>query len=129
MLIRLIVAFLVGTLLIGCASTETVKEARGEGTSRTYARPYDAVYDATLAAARAKELEVVEADKAKGSLVLSHGVTWWSWGERIAVFIKAAGAAATEVEIVSKPVMAPLNFPPEWDKILLQQIDEELARK
>lgn len=129
MLIRLILAFFVGTLVIGCASTETVKEARGQGTSRVYDRPYDAVYDATVVAAKAKELEVVEADKAKGSLVLSHGVTWWSWGERIAVFLKRTGPSATEVEIVSKPVMAPLNFPPEWDKILLQQIGEELARK
>jgi hypothetical protein len=54
---------------------------------------------------------------------LSHGVTLWSWGERIAVFLKAATDKTTEVEIVSKPVLAPLNFPPDWQKILLDQID------
>jgi hypothetical protein len=126
---RYLLAAILGILVIGCASTETVKEARGQGTSRTYPRPFDAVYDATLAAAQAKELEVVESDRAKGAIVLSRGVTLLSWGERIAVFVKSAGAAAAEVEIVSKPVVAPLNFPPDWENILLEQIGAELQRK
>lgn len=120
---------LMPALMAGCASTETVKEAQGQGVSRTYAAGYEAVYAATLEAAKTKKLEVVESDKAGGRLVLSHGITWWSWGERVAVFVKAKGAAATEVEVVSKPVMSPLNFPPDWQKILLDQIDAELAPK
>lgn len=120
----------VAAFIAGCASTETVKEAKGQGVTRTYAYPFQPVYDATLAAAKSKSLEVVESDKASGRLVLSHGVTLWSWGERIAVFIKPADRRSTEVEIVSKPVLSPLNFPPDWQKILLDQIDVELkARK
>ena len=72
----------------------------------------------------------MESYKASGRLVLSHGVTLWSWGERIAVFLKPVDRRSTEVEIVSKPVLSPLNFPPDWQKILLDQIDVELkARK
>ncbi|HEY5897993.1 MAG TPA: DUF3568 family protein [Burkholderiales bacterium] len=129
MSIRLVLALVFGVLVIGCASTDTVKEAKGQGTTRSYARSYDAVYEATLAAAKKKDLEVVEANKDTGALVLSHGVTLLSWGERIAVFMKAIGSNATQVEIVSKPVLAPLNFPPEWDRILLDQIAEELQKK
>jgi hypothetical protein len=110
----------------GCASTETVKEAKGQGVSRTYPYAYESVYNATIAAAKTKELEVVENDKANGRLILSHGVTLWSWGEKIAVFVKALATTSTEVEIVSKPVMSPLNFPPDWQQILLDQIDVEL---
>jgi hypothetical protein len=41
-----------------------------------------------------------------------------------------ADRRSTEFEIVSKPVLSPLNFPPDWQKILLDQIDVELkARK
>jgi hypothetical protein len=83
-------------------------------------------FDATLAAAKTKELEVVESDRRTGRILLSHGVTWLSWGERIAVFIKTTTAQTTEVEIVSKPVLAPLNFPPDWQQILLEQIDVQL---
>ena len=110
----------------GCASTETVKEAKGQGVSRSYQYAYDSVFNATLAAAKSKKLDVVESDKHDGRLILSHGVTWWSWGERIAIFLKAASPKTTEVEIVSKPILSPLNFPPDWQKILFEQIDVEL---
>jgi hypothetical protein len=110
----------------GCASTETVKEAKGQGVTRTYQYAYEPVFNAVIAAAKTKELEVVESDKGSGRLVLSHGVTLWSWGERIAVFVKALTTETTEVEIVSKPVLSPLNFPPDWQQILLEQIDVQL---
>jgi hypothetical protein len=122
--------FLLALLLGGCASTETVRDARGQGSVRTYQHAYDPVFNAALAAAKAKELEVVESDRSGGRLMLSHGVTLWSWGERIAIFFKSVSPKATDVEIVSKPVLSPLNFPPDWEKILHDQIDAELrARK
>ena len=116
-------------LVASCASVETVKEAKGEGTKRVYPYPYDMVFKATLKAAVQQKLEVVESDKTAKRIVLSHGTTWLSWGENIAIFLDPQSPNATEVEIVSKPVMAPLNFPPEWDKILLDQIDKELGLK
>ncbi len=113
-------------LLAACASTETVKEAQGQGQSRSYEYTYESVFNAAIAAAKAKDLEVVESDKNGGRLVFSHGVTLWSWGERIAVFVKPVNTKATQVEIISKPVLAPLNFPPDWQTILLEQIASEL---
>jgi len=113
-------------LAAGCASTETVKQAQGQGVSRSYPYPYERVFDAVQAAAKAKQLEVVESDKRSGRIVLSHGVTLWSWGERIAVFVKRGTGPDTEVEIVSKPVMSPLNFPPDWPQIIFKQMDLEL---
>jgi hypothetical protein len=110
----------------GCASVDTVREAKGEGVSRIYQDAYEPVFNATLAAAKKKELEVVDSDKRGGRLILSHGITWLSWGERIAVFLVARTPTTTEVEVVSKPVMSPLNFPPDWQQILLEQIEVEL---
>ena len=121
----LMIAF-VALIASGCASTETVKEAKGQGVSRSYPYAYESVYNATVAAEKNRSLDVVENDKTNGRLILSHGITLWSWGERIAVFIKPIAAASTEVEIVSKPVLAPLNFPPDWQQILLDQIEVEL---
>ena len=122
----LFVICLIAIFAGGCATTETVKEAKGQGVTRTYNYGYEPVFNAVIAAAKAKDLEVVESEKSSGRLILSHGVTLWSWGERIAVFVKALSADTTEVEIVSKPVMEPLNFPPDWQQILLEQIEIQL---
>lgn len=126
MKISILMITIVAVIASGCATTETVKEAQGQGVSRSYAYAYEPVYNATLSAAKIKKLDVVESDKSGGRLILSNGITWWSWGERIAVFIKPVTVSKTEVEIVSKPVLSPLNFPPDWQKILLEQIDVEL---
>lgn len=47
----------IGAFVVGCASTETVKEAKGQGVTRTYGYAYQPVCDATLAAAKTKALE------------------------------------------------------------------------
>lgn len=112
--------------LAGCASTETVKQSEGQGANRIYEHGFEPVFDAALAAAKSRKLEVVESDRTSGKLVLSHGVTLWSWGERIALFVRPVAPQRTRVEIVSRPVLAPLNFPPDWDRILLEEIDSRL---
>ena len=126
MMKNLLATSAVAILLAACASAETVKEAKGQGITRGYEYAYQSVFDAVIAAAKTKELEVVESDVKSGSLVFSHGVTAWSWGEKIAVFVKPVSSKTTEVEIVSQPVLAPLNFPPDWQNILLDQISTEL---
>ena len=113
-------------MITGCASVETVKNSQGQGETRTYGFGYEKVFNATLDAAKAKELKVVESSQGDGKVILSHGVTWWSWGERIALFITSIDSETTKVEIVSKPVLAPLNYPPDWQAILLEQIHLEL---
>ena len=62
-------------ILGGCASVETVKETEGEGTGRTYPYTYEAVFNATLSAAKTKELQVIESDRETGRIILSHGIT------------------------------------------------------
>lgn len=120
---------LLSLFVTGCTSIETVKESKGQGTKRVYSYPYERVFSATLSAAAQQKLEVVESDRGAKRIVLSHGTTWMSWGENIAIFLEPKTETSTEVEIVSKPVMTPLNFPPEWEKILLEQIEAELRSK
>ena len=123
---KLAAILLTVTLVAGCASTETVKQAKGEGDKKAFNYPYEVVYDAMLTAAEKEKLKVVEKDRVKGEIILTHGVTWGSWGERVAVFLYRVSESATEVEIISKPVMAPMNFPPDWVTKLFDGIQKEL---
>ena len=109
-----------------CATTETLLQARGTGEKRTFNADYGSVYTATLSAASKQGLTLTSADKSSGQILLSHGLTPWSWGERVAVFVTKLSDDQTQVEIVSKPVMMPLNFPPDWASKLFDAINAEL---
>lgn len=123
---KLITTLLVLVLLGGCASMETVKQAKGEGEMRTYSYTYNTVYAATLSVVVKQGLKVVEQDKKKGEIMLSHGITAWSWGERVAVFLSSVSDSETKVEIISKAILSPLNVPPDWVTKLFSGIEEEL---
>jgi hypothetical protein len=115
--------------LAACASIDSVKDARGKGVKRTFKQPYDEVYAATLAAAARRKLELVSATPATGAILLSNGASLGSLGERIAVFVSRLGERVTSVEVVSRPVVSTLSFPPDWPILLFGEIEEELAAR
>lgn len=124
---RLLGGVVLALLLAGCASVDTVRNAQGQGVKRTFRQSYDVVYAAALASAARRRLEVVEQDRATGRILLSSGASWGSLGERIAIFVTRAGSRATLVEIVSKPVLSTVTFPPDWPVWLFGDIEEELT--
>ena len=115
--------------LAACASIDSVKDARGQGVKRTFKQPYDDVYVAALAAAARKKLELVGATRNNGTILLSHGASLGSLGERIAVFVSRLGDRLTSVEVVSRPVVSTVSFPPDWPSLLFGEIEEELAAR
>ena len=123
----LMLALAAAVALAGCASVESVKQAKGQGVKRTFRQPSDAVFQAALAAATKRKLALVEQDRAGGLIVLSSGASLTSLGERIAVFITRSSERSTVVEVVSKPVGGAVTFPPDWPGILFGDIEGELA--
>ena len=114
--------------LVGCASTETVNEAGGRPLRRVYEAPYATVVDCTVATSRREDLQlhIVENDASAGRIVLSRGITWQSLGE---VSIKPVTPTTTAVEMASTGVMAHLTDLPDWQSVLLDQIEQELQRR
>lgn len=111
-------------MIAGCATTDTVKQARGEGTKRLFPYEQKVVHAAVVAAAKARKFEIV--DNGPEGLLLSQGVSWRSFGERVAVFLRIVSPRLTEVEVVSKPVLVPMNFPRDWEMSVLNEIDRSL---
>ena len=64
-----------------------------------------------------------------GVVLLSNGVSLSSLGERIAVFVVRLSDRTTSVEIVSRPVLATVTFPPDWPSLLFGEIEEALAAR
>jgi len=125
---RIALLLFAALLLAACATTQSVLQARGTGEKRTFNGDYEAVYEATLRAAGKQGLTLTSADRGSGQILLSHGMTPWSWGERIAIFVTKISDDQTQVEIISKPVLEPLNFPPDWVSKLFDAIGAELPR-
>lgn len=123
---RWFAAAVAAAIMVGCASVDTVKDAKGHGVKRSFRQPYEVVYAAAVSAAAKRKLEVVEQDRAAGRLVLSSGPSWSSLGEHIAVFVSRTKDRVTSVEIVSKPVLS-ATFPPDWPALLFGDIEQELA--
>lgn len=121
-------AIVLAILLAGCAATDIAKQGQGQGTTRTYEYPYEPVFKTAIAVGEAQNLEVVESDETSGLIVFKNAPTVLSLGERIAVFINRSGSKTT-VEVFNVPLIAPLNFPPDWETILHDDIEAVLKSR
>lgn len=118
------------SLLGACSSADSIKDARGKGAKRTYKQTYDEVFAAAMHAAEKKKLEIVSSVRDTGTILLSNGASLGSLGgERIAIFVSRVNDRTTSVEIVARPVVATVSFPPDWPNLLFGEIEEELTAR
>ncbi len=117
-------------LLAGCASFDSVKQERGEGIKRTFNRPYDEVFMAAMSAAVRMKLTIVNSERASGTILLSNSASLSSpGGERIAVFVNRLQDGVTSVEVVARPVISRVSFPPDWPELLFGEIEGILTEQ
>src|SRR5688572_14084710 len=104
---------LLAPILYACATVETVQTARGSGVKRTFKQPFDEVYSAALTAAEKRKLQLIKDERSRGTILLSHGASFLSLGEHIALFLSPLGQRSTSVEVVAKPVVSALSVAPD----------------
>ncbi len=93
-------------LLSGCATMNTVRPdgaTHPDGATRVYVYPLPVVFAAAKAAARDVGLEVVEEAPDKSFLTARRGVTGWSWGEVVGIYLAPKSPEETKVTIRSLP--------------------------
>lgn len=99
---------------LGCASTQNLRQSRGEGTVRYYEAPFERVWQAAVEAIGANGLRLDEADEYERFIAATHlpdrtgtgredevAVTA-DQGERIGVFVDSVAAGVWGVEVVTK---------------------------
>lgn len=112
----------------GCVTLNTVKQSKGKGVTRIYDYSYDQVYNAMLTSVSQQNLKIAEQNKEQGYLYTSHGVSFWSAGERIAVFVTKVNDNQTSVEISDMEVGALLDSAPNWTNDIFSGIDRVLHK-
>lgn len=112
-------------VLAGCASLNDAKDAKGQGVKQTYNKPYDTVWDKTIEVVQESKLELVSKDKENGEILAKKGVSAFSYGENVAVFLKKSETETT-VEVVSKKALAANITAKDWTKDIFQELDKKL---
>ena len=112
----------------GCATMADARYARGEGLSRVFDAPYDTVWKAVPEALSSLGLPVAADNKPEGYILAERGMTAFSWGEKVAVFVSKVSEKQTKVEVVSKRALATNITAADWGSEVLQRVDQILSQ-
>jgi hypothetical protein len=120
-------AIMAVVLMSSCSTLADARAGKGTGTSREYAASLDSVWKAMPVVLADLKLPMVGENKQEGYILAQRGVTAFSYGENVAIFVESIGdSAKTRVEVVSKKSMATNVFAPDWAKEILDKLEEKL---
>lgn len=123
---KFLLALLPTLLLTACAGTEDLGQGKTGKSVTISGKSYDEIWNASLAAVKSahgtqsleieKTLTVTEENKAQGKIVVGTGMSVWSWGEVIGVWISPAADAPTHtLEVESRTKMQTNVFSNNWE--------------
>lgn len=120
-------AFAALALATGCTTLADARAAKGSGPSREYAASMDKVWNTIPAVLKELELPLVSQNRAEGTVLAQRGITAFSYGENVAIFVEPVGGQVrTRVEIVSKKAMQTNIFAPDWSVEILDKLGDKL---
>lgn len=90
------------TIVAGCASVGDAKSEKGSGSTVVYSASFDDIWKEIPRILSELQLKPVSDNPGSGEILAETGLSWLSWGERIAVFVSRADGGKTRVEVVSK---------------------------
>lgn len=113
-----------------CSTMSDLDGSQGGGVKRRYVATYDQTWDATIETLNKLELpiESQKKDEQEGRILAHRGMTAFSWGENVAIFVKPLKPDLTEVEVVSKKVVTVNVTAPDWTQDILSGIQNELSQ-
>jgi hypothetical protein len=126
------ITFTVAALVFatGCSTLADARAGKGSGVSRIYEAPTETVWKTMPTVLSEVGLQMVGDNKSEGYILAQRGITAFSYGENVAIFIESVGGITkTRVEAVSKKAMATNIFAPSWEKDILDKLDEKLKAK
>ena len=109
-------------LIQGCSTPAAARKAEGEGIKRVFPASYEKTWNASNTALVKLKLEIASENRDKGYILAQRGMSFFSYGENVAIFIKRQSDLQTSVEVVSKKSMATNIFAPDWTEDIFKEI-------
>jgi hypothetical protein len=123
------IAFMFGILgLTGCTSLNTAAKAQGSGEQVIYKASFDEVWAAMPDVIKAAGLQYVSANRDEHIFLARRGITGWSWGENIAIFVEQIENEKTSVEVVTKRELVTNITAQDWAGPIFIQLDRKFKR-
>jgi hypothetical protein len=114
--------------LTGCTSLNTAAKAKGSGEQVIYKASFDEVWAAVPEVITNVGLQYVSVNNDKHMFLAKHGISGWSWGENVAIFVGKIEDGKTSVEVVSKRELVTNITAQDWDGPIFVQLDRMFKR-
>lgn len=113
----------VALLLAGCTTLGDARLAKGTGIKRTYDASFNTAWKAAVCSVNGLGLSIATENKTDGYILAQRGMTAFSYGENVAVFVYRKGANKTEIEVVSKRAVSPNITARNWTEKVLNGVN------
>lgn len=126
MILRSTLILVMILIMSGCTTLADSVAAKGTGVSKTYNYSKDKIWPIAVESVKSSELDLVSASKESGVILAQRGVTAFSYGENIAIFVDTESETSCKVEVVSKRAVQTNVFAPDWSATILNGITGKL---
>jgi len=114
----------------GCATVKDAEAKRGSGRTEVYDLPKATVWKSMLEVLGTTSLSIVSTDEGEGVILARRKLTWFSFGENVAIYIEPVnGNASTQVEVVNVKRVESNKNTLDWETRIFTKLDRELKKR
>jgi hypothetical protein len=111
----------------GCATLEDAQAKRGSGRVEVYKLPKQTVWHSMLEVLGTTSLSIFSKDESEGVILARRKLTWFSFGENVAIYIEAINDnASTKVEVINVKRVESNTNSLDWETRIFTKLDRAL---
>jgi len=123
--------FIVFAILLqsGCATVKDAEAKRGSGRVEVYELPKATVWKSMLEVLGTTSLSIVSTDENEGVILARRKLTWFSFGENVAIYIEPVkDNASTQVEVVNVKRVESNKNSLDWETRIFTKLNRALKK-
>jgi len=111
----------------GCATVEDAEAKRGSGRVEVYDLSKQTVWNSMLEVLGTTSLSIVSKDESEGVILARRKLTWFSFGENVAIYVEPVDDnASTRVEVVNVKRVESNKNSLDWETRIFTKLDRVL---
>jgi hypothetical protein len=111
----------------GCATVGDAEAKRGSGRVEVYDLPKQTVWNSMLEVLGTTSLSIVSKDESEGVILARRKLTWFSFGENVAIYVEPVNDnASTRVEVVNVKRVEWNKNSLDWETRIFTKLDRLL---